>query len=76
MAVGSSTRKKSSPGRGRSNSSKRSTGKNTGRNTRSGKNASSRKNSNESDGLLKEIVLITVIAFSALLFLGNLGIVG
>ena len=76
MAVGSSTRKKSSPGRGRSNSSKRSTGKNTGRNTRSGKNASSRKNTGTGDGLLKEIVLITVIAFSALLFLGNLGFIG
>ncbi len=72
MAVGSSTRKKSSPGRGRSNSSK----KNTGRNTRSVKNASSRRNSSRNDGLLKEIVLITVIAFSALLFLGNLGFIG
>ena len=76
MAVGSSTRKKSSPGRGRSNASGRSTGRNTGRNSRSGKNASSRKSRSTNDGLLKEIVLITVIAFSALLFLGNLGFIG
>ena len=72
MATGSSSRKKSGPGRGRSNASSNNPGRNTG----GRKNASSRKKNSASDGLLKEIVLITVIAFSALLFLGNLGFIG
>ncbi len=52
--------------------------KSTGTKSRSGaKSAAGRKrNKNANEGLLKEIVLIVVIAFSALLFLGNLGFIG
>ncbi len=62
MATGSSTRKR----------------KNSGTRTRSNSKSPSkrRNNKNANEGLLKEIVLIIVIAFSALLFLGNLGFIG
>lgn len=71
MATGSSTRKRSTSGR------RGSGGRSSGGRSRSGSKAPvKQRNKSANDGLLKEIVLITVIAFSALLFLSNLGFIG
>lgn len=66
MATGSAKGKRSS-----TSARKGSAGRGSARGRSSGKN-----NRSANDGLLKEIVLITVIAFSALLFLSNLGFIG
>ncbi|MCR4807341.1 MAG: DNA translocase FtsK [Lachnospiraceae bacterium] len=60
-----------------SSKKKRSGGGSLGRRSTAGrKNTGKKVNRGANDGLLKEIVLITVIAFSALLFLSNLGFIG
>ena len=82
MATGS-TRKRSTTGTGRKSGSgsRKSTGSRNNSRGRSSsaasrsRNTTSRRN-NASDGVINEITLIVIIAFSALLLLSNLGIVG
>ena len=70
MAKGSSSRKRSSSAAG---SARKSTS--SGRGT-SKKNSTGRRGNTANEGLIDEIVLIVVIAFSVLLFLSNLGFIG
>ena len=69
MASGSSARK-------RSTSKRSAAARGRSRASSSRKGTNSRSRNAKDDGLLNEIVLIAVIAFSALLFLSNLGFVG
>ncbi len=67
MATGSAKRKRSTQTSGAR--------KNSVRNSKVSKNTGNKKNTGN-DGLSNEIILIAVIAFSVLLFLGNLGVIG
>ncbi|MCR5603108.1 MAG: DNA translocase FtsK, partial [Lachnospiraceae bacterium] len=85
MATGSTTKKRnsstkrstagrSSSGTRKSSSARGSKNRSSSARSRSGSRTSNRNNANE--GMINEITLIVIIAFSSLLLLSNLGIVG